>query len=167
MTTDITGIAPAPAPTASDLTGQTLAPEAARARIEELKGNKEFYAKIQQKDLAAHREWRELHRQGYPAAVQVASVEDVQSQEAQRNAEQWNGYIAAVKAQFPLTAEQETEIRSGVVDARVRDWAENEKQRMLKDRGFRTKYFDGDRAAAKDWGLVVQILSLKPVRRQA
>jgi hypothetical protein len=82
--------------------------------------------------------------------VQVASVEDVKSQEAQRNAEQWNGYIAAVKQQFPLTAEQEAEIRGGVVDERVRQWAEEEKQRMLKDRGFRTKYFDGDRAAAKD-----------------
>jgi hypothetical protein len=76
----------------------------------------------------------------YPAPVQVASVEDVKSQEAQRNAEQWNGYIAAVRAQFPLTAEQEQEIRSGVVDERVRQWAEEEKQRMIKDRGFRTKY---------------------------
>lgn len=82
--------------------------------------------------------------------MQVASVEDVKSQEAQRNAEQWNGYFAAVKQQFPLTAEQEAEIRGGVVDERVRQWAEEEKQRMLKDRGFRTKYFDGDRAAAKD-----------------
>jgi hypothetical protein len=40
------------------------APEAvaARGRIEELKGDKAFYARLQQKDEAAHREWCELHR---------------------------------------------------------------------------------------------------------
>jgi hypothetical protein len=58
----------------------------------------------------------------------VASIEGVNAQAAARHAEQWSGYIAAVKQQFPLSPEQETEIRGGVVDSRVREMGRDESE---------------------------------------
>jgi hypothetical protein len=88
-----------------------------------------------------------------------------QSQEAQRNAEQWNVYMAGVHQQFTPTPEQEAEIYSGMIDERVHAWAKEEKDRLIKDRGFYRRLMEHDRAAKKDWGLVNQILSCRPVRR--
>jgi len=46
--------------------------EAARARIEELKGDKNFYQRlVVQKEVAANRKWDALHKAGYPSAPVV------------------------------------------------------------------------------------------------
>lgn len=159
--------APAPVvpPAPDPITAAFNQPEAvqARAQIDTLKGDKEFYAKLQQKDPAAHRLWSDLHKSGFPAPAEIRSQADVESQASARNAEFWNNHIAALRAQFPLTPNQEAEIRSGIVDAAAHRWATEEKQRLISDRAWRTRYFDGDRQARLDWGLVLQILSLRPV----
>ncbi len=52
-----------------------------------------------------------------------------------------------LKQQFSLTAEQEAEIRGGVISATAHDWAGEEKERLIKDKGFYRRLLDGDRAA--------------------
>jgi hypothetical protein len=101
----------------------------------------------------------------YSAPVQVASVDDVNAQAAARSEEIWNGYIGALKQRFPLTSEQEAEIRSGVISAEAHAFAREEKDRLLKDRSFGRKVLDGDPEANKKWGLITSMLSLRPVRR--
>jgi hypothetical protein len=116
------------------------APEAvaARAEIKEKAGDKDFY-----KSLIAERErgvtgpasqaWAELHKRGWPSAPAVLSQADVDSQAVSRNAELWNAHIADLKTRFPLTEQQEAEIRSGVVDEKSHQWAHEEKDRLIKD----------------------------------
>jgi hypothetical protein len=143
---------------------------AARATIEERKGDKDFY-----KLLVAERErgvtgpacqeWAALHKAGYPSPAAITSQADVDNQAAGRNAQLWDEHIANLKTRFDLTAEQEKEIRGGVVDERAYKWAVDEKSRLIKDKGFYRKLLDGDRAANRDWGLITSILSLRPVRQ--
>jgi hypothetical protein len=148
------------------------APEAVAAR-EEIKakiGDKEFY-----KSLISERErgvagpasqlWDRLHKAGHPSPTGVTSQADVNVQANARNAEMWDGYIAALKQRSALTAEQEAEIRSGVVHESAYAWAREEKDRLIKDRGWYRRLLDGDRQANRDWTLVTSILSLRPVKR--
>lgn len=162
-------VAPAAAPpTAGDLLAAPMTPEAARQAIEERKADKDFYKRLSGNDAelkaAAMAEWTKLHQTAYPAPQQIASTEDVNSQAAARNAERWNSYIGSLKTRFPLSAEQEAEIRGGVIPAEAHAWAREEKDRLIKDPGFRTKLLSGDRAANRDWGLVTSMLSLRPVK---
>ena len=66
---------------------------------------------------------------------------------------------------FSMTDAQIAEIKSGVVNETAYAWAREEKDRLIKDRSFRTKLLDGDRQANRDWTLVTSILSLRPVRK--
>lgn len=148
------------------------APEAVAAR-EEIKtkiGDKEFY-----KTLVAERErgvtgpasqaWAELHKRGWPSQPSIASQADVDNQAKSRNAEHWNSYIGALKQRFDITPEQEAEIRGGVIRADLHAWAREEKDRLIKDRGFRTKLLDGSRAENHQWGMITSMLSLRPVKQ--
>ena len=148
------------------------APEAvaARATIEQRKGDKDFYKALvaeRERGIAgpANQEWATLHKTGYPSAPAITSQADVDSQVASRNAELWNAHIADLKSRFPLTEQQEAEIRSGVVDEKSHKWAREEKDRLIKDRGFYRRLLDGDRAAIRDWGLLTSLLALRPVKR--
>ncbi|MFZ0373019.1 MAG: hypothetical protein WAL39_06860 [Xanthobacteraceae bacterium] len=78
----------------------------------------------------------------------------------------WNAHIADLKSRFPLTEQQEAEIRSGVVDEKSYQWAREEKDRLVRSKEFYRKLMDGDRAANRDWGLITSILSLRPVKKQ-
>src|SRR5690242_1570600 len=120
----------------------TMTPEAAQAAIRDRIADRDFGKKLLAKDEAASKEWGELHRQAFPTPHNVATAEDINNQAAARAAQQWNGYIGALKQRFPLTDTQESEIRSGVVNAEVFAWAKDQKEQMLKDRAFRVKLLD-------------------------
>jgi hypothetical protein len=142
----------------------------ARAEIESLKSDKEFFAALKAEGERgvsgpAKQRWASLHAAGFPSPVAIASQSDVDGQAANRSAELWNAHIADLKTRFPLTAEQEAEIRGGVVDERAYAWAVEQKGLLIKDKSFYRKILDGDRAANRDWGLVTSILSLRPVKR--
>jgi hypothetical protein len=158
--------APAPAVGTSDLLGAQLSPDAAREQIEARKSDKEFYKLLQEKDPAATKHWYDLHKAGYPTPQAVASVEDVNSQAAARNAEQWNNYFVWLKQQFALTPENEAELRGGVIRADLHEWAKEEKDRLVKDKGFYRKLLDGDREAKDKWERIKLMLSLRPVKPQ-
>jgi hypothetical protein len=159
---------PSPSPgqaAASDILGNGMrAMEMARAEIETLKGDKDFYKLLQAKDPAATQRWSNLHKAGYPAPVSVATPEDVGAQAAARNEEQWNSYLAACKALFPLTPEQEAEIRNGVIRADLHQQAREQKDRLVKDKEFYKRLMAGDGEANKRWGLLLCALSLRPVQ---
>lgn len=147
------------------------APEAvaARAEIREKIGDKDFY-----KNLVAERErgvtgpasqaWAELHKRGYPSPPSASSVDDVNSRAAARNEAQWNSFFQGLRAQWPVTPDQEKEIRGGVVREEVRNWALEQRDLMVKDKAFYRRLLDGDVAAKEKWGRVVAILGLRPVK---
>jgi hypothetical protein len=139
-------------------------PEAALAQIETLKADKDFYNKLKQQDPAAHAQWHGLHKAAYPIPPAVGSMDDVNNQAAQRNAEQMNTFIASMRARWPMTPEMEQEIRGGVIREEFHKQAQEEKDRLIKDREFRRKLLDGDRAANEHWGRTIAALSLRPVR---
>jgi hypothetical protein len=148
------------------------APEAvaARATIEERKGDKEFYKLLVAERSRgvtgpASQEWAALHAAGWPSPPAIQSQADVDSQSVARNADLWDRHIADLKTRFPLSAEQEAEIRAGIVSLNVRQWAIEQKDRMVKDRAFYKRLMDGDREANGEWGRVTAILSLRPVKR--
>ena len=112
---------------------------AARATIELRKGDKDFYKALVAERASgvagpANQEWAALHKAGYPSPPAITSQADVDNQAAGRNAEKWDLYIADLKSRFPLSAEQETEIRGGIIDERAYQWAREEKDRLIKDR---------------------------------
>jgi hypothetical protein len=141
---------------------------ASRAEIEQLKSDKDFY-----KSLVAERErgesgpatqrWANLHRVGFPPPAAIQSQDDVNRQAAAINQTRWDEYIASLRQHVSLTTEQEQEIRGGVVNDGVRAWAAAEKQRLIRDEGWRQRYFRADREAVREWSLVVAILGLRPV----
>lgn len=143
--------------------------QAARAEIQTKIGDKEFY-----QVLKAERErgvtgpattrWAELHKLGWPAPTAITSPNDVRAQADARLEEQWNGYFSALQARFSLTEENRAELRSGVIKPELHAWARDEKDRLIKDKSFRTRLLDGDRAANQQWGMIVSMLSLRPVR---
>jgi hypothetical protein len=146
------------------------APEAvsARAEIKTKIGDREFY-----KPMMAERErgvtgpasqaWSDLHKKAFPSPAAVTSQDDVNAQASARNEERFNAYLAALKQRFPLTADQDNEIRAGMINEGVHAWAREEKDRLIKDREFRTKLLNGSRAENLHWGLVTTALSLRPV----
>ena len=92
------------------------APEAvaARATIEQRKGDKDFYkALVAERESGvtgpANQEWAALHKTGYPSPPAITSQADVDSQAAGRNAELWNAHIADLRSRFHLTEQQEAE----------------------------------------------------------
>jgi hypothetical protein len=156
-----------PAPAAGGLPPLPASAQAARETIAARISDKEFGKRLLSNDQdvkqAARAEWDALHKTAYPAPLQITSINDVNDQAAGRAAEHWNSYIGSLKQKFPLTAEQEAEIRGGQVIAAVFEWAKDQKAQMLADREFRTKVLQGNRAANKEGGLITQILSLRPV----
>jgi hypothetical protein len=175
---DLLNGSPAPAAPAWQPAGMPVAPPAfrapeaaaARATIEQRKGDKDFYkAMVAERERGvmgpASQEWAALHKTGYPSPPAIQSQADIDQQATGRNAEMWNSYIADLKTRFPLTEQQEAEIRSGIVDEKSHKWAQEEKARLIKDRAFYRRYLDGDRAAIKDWGLLTSLLALRPVKR--
>ena len=161
--------APAAAPAAvatSDLVSiGGLTPEAAREQIASLIHDKDFGKLLMARDPDAMSRWSQLHKAGHPAPQAVASADDVNAQAAARNAEVWDLNIAHLKTRLPLSATQENEIRSGVVDEQSYRWAQEEKARVIKDRAFYKRLMDGEQAANTQWGLLTALLSLRPVKR--
>jgi len=161
-----TASAPATAPTAASAVpaADVAAIESARATIKMRIEDKEFRTKLLAQDPAARAEWDNLHKSGYPAPPQITSTEDVKSQAETRNAESWNSYVSWLKQSWAMTPENEAEIRGGVVRADIHEWAQEERDRLVKDRAFYRRLLDGDREAKTQWGKVVAILSLRPVK---
>jgi hypothetical protein len=152
--------APAVAP-ASVPAVDTLTPDAARAEIETLKGDKSFYDRLMAKDPDASARWAGLHKQGFPSAPPV-TPEQMTTQDAARLEQSWSEYFAWIGQRQPLTPEQQAEMRNGKVNADLHAWAAQEKDRLVKDKAFYRKFLDGDRSANRDWQIVTNILSLKP-----
>jgi hypothetical protein len=167
--------APAPAPSFRPV-GMPVTPAAfdapeavaVRAEIQAKIGDREFYQALKAERERgvtgpASQRWAELHKTGWPAVPAVTSLAGADAQAHARNEEQWSEYFSALRQRVPLTDMQVAEIRGGQVNADVYAWAKDEKDGLIKDRAFRTRLLDGDRAANREWGLVVQVLSLKPV----
>ena len=142
----------------------------ARAKIDQLKGNPDFYKQLHaEKDRglsgAARQEWDRLHKVGYPVPTEITSQQDVDSQNAARNNEQLNGYVAFIKNDVPgLTEVQEAELRAGVTNQISRDWAVREKEIMIRSSDFRRKLLDGSRAEREAWAKVNAILAMRVVK---
>lgn len=146
------------------LNSQPSSPEAARATIAERIADREFGKRLLEKDPAASKEWSDLHKAGYPAAPAPTSPQEVNSQHAGRNEQAWNDHISALRQRFPLTDAQVQEIRGGMINAEAYQFALDEKNRMVRDKGFYRKLLDGDREAARQWGAVTLALGLRPVK---
>jgi hypothetical protein len=144
---DVAATPAAPASVPLEQMSPEQAQEAIRARIHD----KDFGAKLLAKDPAATAEWTGLHRVGFLAPQQPASVEDSANQQAARNAEGWNQYVGWLRQQWNLTPENEAEVRAGVIREQDYKWAQEEKARLIKDRGFYRRLMDGDRAAKESW----------------
>jgi hypothetical protein len=78
----------------------------------------------------------------------------------------WSTYLQSIKQQVNLTADQEAEIRGGVIREDLHRWAMEEKDRLIKDKGFRTRLLDGGRAESRSWNLLLAMLALRPVKPQ-
>jgi hypothetical protein len=170
--------APAPAP-AWQPAGMPVTPAgfdepaavAARSEIKAKIGDKEFYQALKAErergaSGPASTEWAALHRTGWPAAPEVRSQADVDAQANARLEDQWNSYFAALQARFSLTEQNRAELRAGVIREDLRRFALDEKDRLIKDKSFRTRLLDGERAANQQWGMITSMLSLRPVKQQ-
>ena len=81
-----------------------------------------------------------------------------------RENEQRERGLAALAEQGGLNAPQISEIRNRMpVTREEHDYAVREKDRMIKDAGFRQRLLSHDRAAANEWFRVVQLSAL-PVK---
>jgi hypothetical protein len=143
---------------------EQMSREQALAKIDTLKGDKEFYNKLQKHEPDAHQRRAGLHKQAFPAPTAITSTEDVNNQEAARNAEGWNQYVSWLRQQWAVTPEQEAEIRNGVIRQEFYDWAKAKKDQMVRDRGFYRKLQDGDTAAREQWARITAMLALRPVK---
>jgi hypothetical protein len=135
-----------------------MTPEMAQARIAEIKMDKDFFNRLNQRDQSAHREWTALHKAAYP------SDNTPEQQAASRNVEAWNSYFGTLRQHVPITPEQEAEIRGGVIRADLHAKAMEERERLRKDKGFQRRWADGDQEAVKKWGLLAEIKALRPVK---
>jgi hypothetical protein len=155
----------APQPAAAPVTAPAMpmSVSEAKAAIQQRINDAAFYERLKLQDPAAHREWARLHQIAHPVPPVVRTAADVDSQVAARAARFWDEHIASLKAQFPLSPAQEEEIRGGVIAKDVHEWAKSEKAMLLKDRAWYQKFKNGDRAAKLQWGLLVQMLSLRPI----
>ncbi len=149
------------------------APEAvaARAEIDTLKSDKEFYAAMKaerERGLTgpASQRWSDLHRKGWPSPAAITSQADVESQATARNSEEWNKYFGWLRQQFRLTPENEAELRAGVIRADLHQWAKEEKDRLVRDQAWRRRMFDGGRKEVEEWSRITLMLSLRPVKQQ-
>jgi|SRR5215471_1703081 len=161
--TESANATPAPAEPAS-VPIETMSPEQARENIRAKIHDPEFGKKLLAKDPAATAEWQGLHRVGWPAQRAISSTEDVNNQQAARNAEGWDQYLSWLRTQWAVTPENEAEIRGGVIRQEWRDWAQERKALLIKDKGFYRRLMDGDRAAKEEWGRVTAMLALRPVK---
>jgi hypothetical protein len=137
--------------------------EAALAEIETLKSDKVWYQQLRAGSVEAKERWNALQKVAFAPPV-ITSPEDVAAQEAGRREDAMNSYVAGLKTQWSVTPENEKEIRAGVIREQERNWALEEKARLIKDRAFYRKLLDGDREAKDRWGRVVAMISLKPVK---
>jgi hypothetical protein len=157
----------APAVPMSDVTSTPTfdgpAAVAARAEIETLKADKDFYNKLMQKDPGAHQRWSDLHKAGWPAAQQIASAEDVQSQADARGQEQWNKHDIWQKQTFGLDDTQLAGIRRGECTHEQRDWALRTKDALLKDKAWLLLHKHGDANVVNLWGRVTNMLRLRVI----
>jgi hypothetical protein len=147
------------------------APEAieARAEIEALKSDKDFYAALKaegERGISgpASQKWRLLHQRANPAPTQVGSQADVNAQASARTEQEWSSFFAGLRSQWAVTAEQEAELKSGVVRAEIRDFAIQQIELMQKDKAFYRRLLDGDMEAKSRWGRMVAIRGLRPVK---
>jgi hypothetical protein len=135
---------------------------AARAEIKTKIADPEFYKTLKaEKDRGvtgpASQAWAELHAKGWPAPVADASAQAVARAE-----QQWNAFVAAQP--WPVTPEQEAELRAGVVREDIHKIALQRKDAMVKDKAFYRRLLDGDRAAKEEWGKVIAVIGLRPVK---
>ena len=144
------------------------APEAvaARATVKERIGDVDFYKALKSERERgvtgpASTEWSALHRAGWPNVAAVATPTDIQTQANARLEEQWNGYFAALQSRFNLSEENRVELRSGVIREDLHRYARDEKDRLIRDKTFRTRLLDGERAANQQWGMITCMLSLR------
>jgi hypothetical protein len=140
-----------------------MTPEAARAEIETLKGDKAFYARLQQQEADAHARWRGLHARAYPTPSAITSEADVHNQAVARREQGWSDFLAWQRQLYGLNEEQLTEMRTGICTPEVRAWAVEEKERLLRDAAWHQRFKSGEREARNHWGRVVGILGLRPV----
>jgi hypothetical protein len=158
----------APAPTATDLLSAPLTPEAARLQIDTLKGDKEFYARLNSDKpeikAAALEAWRKLHLTAFPPPPQVTleNVKDVHgNQEVMRRSERMESGIAALRAMGITEQAALDEIRRGQpVAAAEQQFAREEIARLKSDRAWVRKYLDGDREARAIFTRLHQVISL-------
>jgi hypothetical protein len=148
----------------------TISREEALAEIEQLKGDKSFYDRLQKQDASAHQRWSGLHKAAHPAQ-QPSSVEAASAQASARDAQAMDELIAHYRSLWDLTPEQESELRGtrwqGGRVIREEDYrrAVDLKDRLIRDAGFRKKLLiDQDRGARELWGRVQAQLGMRPVK---
>jgi hypothetical protein len=155
--------APAPAPGVSDLLGEPT-PEIARETIRARIDDPDFRKKLLANDPATRDEWNRLHKIGFRPPAGTPTTIEPASEQARRENEQRERGLAALAQQGGLSALQISEIRNRMpVTREEHDYAVREKDRMIKDAGFRQRLLSHDRAAANEWFRVVQLSAL-PVK---
>jgi hypothetical protein len=144
-----------------------------RAEIDSLKSDRDFgkllltkvdYGAVAPPEVAAAKaRWADLHKKAFPQITEVRSAADVVAQAQQRNAQVWDEYIAGVRQKLDLTADEEAEIRGGVISKDIYQRAVAEKDRCVREKGFLQRLRDNDPDVAHRWNTLLQILSLRPV----
>lgn len=177
-TTDLLNTSSAPPPAAPKFmpVGFPVAPPAfneaaavaARAEIETLKGDKEFYAAMKaerERGLTgpASQKWAALHKSGFPSPTNIASQNDADAQASARTEQEWNSFFAGLRAMWSVTPEQEAEMRAGVIREDIRNLALQQRDLMVKDKTFYRRLLDGDMAAKEKWSRVIAAIALRPV----
>jgi hypothetical protein len=163
--------APTPA-TATDILAAPLTPEAARLQIDTLKGDKEFYARLNSDKpeikAAALEAWRKLHIAAYPPPPQVTleNVKDIHgNQEVMRRSERMESGLAVLRAMGVTDPASLDEVRKQVpVAAAEQQFAREEIARLKSDRAWVRRYLDGDREARAIFTRLHQVISLPTAR---
>jgi hypothetical protein len=161
----MTDIAPAAAASAQAAPSpvEQMTVEQARATIEARKGDRDFYNRLQKQDPSAHAEWTGLHKRAFPAPATITLTQDVNNQAAARREQGWSDYLAMVRQDISLTPEQEASVRAGEVDEQLYKRAQEDKERLIRDRAWYQRLVNGDREARHQWAWVRLVLSPKPV----
>jgi hypothetical protein len=122
------------APGVTDLLPAELTPEAAGARIAELKSDPKFQERYLSGEVGAKAEFSKLHtiagKAPNESALHRASQLDAMKKHADLPPECWNQVA-----------------NNGPVFQHERDFALQEKTRCLKDKAFVSRFLDNDRAA--------------------
>jgi hypothetical protein len=139
-------------PAPSDLLPTEITPEAAGARIVELKADPAFQEKYLGGEVTARAEFSKLH----------AIVGKALNESALHRASQ----LDAMKKHADLPPECWNQVENnGPVFQHERDFALQEKTRCLKDKGFVSRFLDGDRAAVSLMTRINLIIS-SPVKTE-